>query len=266
MTLQLNIKKTLITAMLSLFALSNYAQFSPPGLGKAKNASWFAFGIKQSLDTLRKKESTTYIGIGRKSTPDDSDPFNKMGLLVLNQEFSNKFLKNWQYSIGLSYRRQNEYEATAPYETADPAIKQEFRIYGRYAYLTGTDKLKWKTTIRQEYRKFFNPDFTKSSEDYQLRTRFKTQLNIDLGTQKLHHIIGSAEALFSTSKRNQPVNEWTKFEYKESRFSLFYSLTPKEIPFTFDVGYGYNLIGKGSNKVDVNILALGVTWSNPFSN
>ena len=132
--------------------------------------------------------------------------------------------------------------------------------------LTGTDKLKWKTTIRQEYRKFFNPDFTKSSEDYQLRTRFKTQLNIDLGTQKLHHIIGSAEAFFSTSKRNQPADEWTKFEYKESRFSLFYSLTPKEIPFTFDVGYGYNLIGKGSNKVDVNILALGVIWSNPFSN
>ena len=260
----LNTKKTTLTGILFLLVFTSYAQFSPPGLGKANSASWFAFGIKQALDTVHKKESTTYIGIGRKSTPDDNDPFNKMGILVLNQEFSNRYAKHWQYSYAVSYRRQTEYESTAPYDLADPSIKQEFRIYGRYTYLTGTDKLKWKTTFRQEYRKFFNPDFTKSNEDYQFRTRLKTQLNFDLGTEKVHHIIGSAEALFSTSKKYKPTSEWTKFDYKESRFGLYYSLTPQDIPFTFDFGYGYNLIGKGSKTTGVNYLAIDVVWNNPF--
>lgn len=260
----LNTKKTIITGILFMVVITSYAQFSPPGLGKGKNASWFAFGIKQVLDTVNKKESTTYIGIGRKSTQDDTDPFNKMAILVLNQEFSNRYAKNWQYSYAISYRRQNEYESTAPYDVADPAIKQEFRIYGRYTYLTGTGNLKWKNTFRQEYRKFFNPNFTKCDEDYQFRTRLKTQLNVDLGTQNIHHIIGSAEALFSTSKIYKPTSEWTKFDYKESRFGLYYSLTPSEIPFTFDFGYGYNLIGKGSKTSGVNYIAIDVVWNNPF--
>ena len=259
-------KKIGLTAILFMIAFScSYAQFSPPGLGKGNNASWFAFGIKQALDTVNKKESTTYIGIGQKSTPDDNDPFNKMGILVLNQEFSNRYAKHWQYSYALSYRRQNEYESTAPYAAADPSIKQEFRIYGRYTYLTGNNKLKWKTTFRQEYRKFFNPDFTKSDEDYQFRTRLKTQLNLDLGREKIHHLIGSAEILFSTSKKFKPTSEWTNFEYKDSRFGLYYQLTPREIPFTFDFGYGYNLIGKGSKRSGVNYLAIDVVWNNPFA-
>lgn len=261
----LNIKKNALTAILFLLAFtSSYAQLSPPGLGKAKTASWFAFGIKQALDTVHKKESTTYIGIGRKSSPENTNPFNKMGILVLNQEFSNHYAKNWQYSYAISYRRSNEYESTAPYQTADPAIEQEFRIYGRYTYLTEFGAVKWKNTFRQEYRKFFTPDFTKSNEDYQFRTRLKSQINIDLGTQKLHHIIGSAEALFAISKENRPTSEWTKFSYKESRFGLYYQLTPREIPFTFDFGYMYNLIGKGTKTSGVNYLAIDVVWNNPF--
>lgn len=260
----LNIKKTILTGILFMLVFTSYGQFSPPGLGKGKNASWFAFGIKQALDTVHKKESTTYIGIGRKSTPDDSNPFNKMAILVLNQEFSNRYAKNWQYSYAFSYRRQTEYGSAAPYELSDPAIKQEFRIYGRYTYLTEISGVKWKNTFRQEYRKFFNPDFTKSDEDYQFRTRLKTQINIDLGTQKLHHISGSAEALFSTSKKYRPTSELTKFEYKESRFNMYYALTPHSIPFTFDFGYGYNLIGKGAKTSGVNYLAIDVVWNNPF--
>lgn len=260
-----NNKKIGLTAIFFIIAFSSSnAQISPPGLGKSNNASWFAFGIKQALDTVHKKESTTYIGIGRKSTPDDNDPFNKMAVLVLNQEFSNRYAKHWQYSYAVSYRRQNEYESTAPYDAADPSIKQEFRIYGTYAYLTGSNKLKWKTTFRQEFQKFFNPDFTKSYEDYRLRTRLKTQLNLDLGTEKIHRLIASAEVLFSTSKKFKPTNEWTNFEYKDSRFGLYYQITPRDIPFTFDFGYGYNLIGKGSKTSGVNYLAIDVVWNNPF--
>lgn len=88
---------TLITAILFMVAInSSYAQISPPGLGKAKNSSWFAFGVKQSMDSLKHIESTTYIGIGRKSNPDESNPSSKMAIFVINQEISHRYRQNWE--------------------------------------------------------------------------------------------------------------------------------------------------------------------------
>jgi len=257
--------KLLLAALIFVVTLSNtYAQLSPPGLGEAKNASWFAFGVRQSLDSLKQKESTTYVGVGLKSSPDENNPFSKMAILVINEEISNRYKKNWEYSYALSYRRSNNYDSTAPYETLDPAIEQEFRVYGRYSYIMEGNGLKWKNTVRQEFRKFFNPDFSNAEENFQLRTRLKTQLSLDLGTAKTHHIIGGAEALFAISKENEPEKQWSKFDYKESRFTLYYSLSPHEIPFIFDIGYMYNLIGKGAAISDVNYLAVDIIWKNPF--
>lgn len=256
--------KALLLAVIFMTAFSSsYAQLSPPGLGRAKTASWFAFGIKQSLDSLEQKVSTTYVGLGMKSDPDHTNPFTNMAILVLNEEISNRFHKNWEYSYALSYRRSNRYDSSAPYEELNPGIEQEFRAYGRFSYLTGNDHIKWKVTIRQEFRKFFNPDFSKTDENFQLRTRLKTQLNFDLGTQKVHHIIGSAEALFAISNENYPKSNYSNFDYKEARLGLYYSITPKDIPFAFDLGYMHNIIGK-SDVVDVNYLAIDVVWKNPF--
>lgn len=258
------LNKTLVLAVIFMVAFqSTFAQLSPPGLGKAKTASWFAFGVKQSLDSLKKKESTTYIGLGRKSNPDARNPLSKMAILVINEEISNHYSEHWTYSYALSYRRSNLYDSYAPYEELNPAIEQEFRVYGRYSYLLGTEGVKWKNTVRQEFRKFFNPDFSQTDENFQLRTRLKTQLNVDLGTQKIHHLIGSVEALFAISKEHSPKNKWSKFGYKESRFGLYYSVTPHDIPFVFDLGYMHNIIGK-SDVVDVNYIAFDVIWKNPF--
>ncbi|GAA3743943.1 MULTISPECIES: DUF2490 domain-containing protein [Flavobacterium] len=258
--------KLLLAVVIFVVTFSNksYAQLSPPGLGEGKNAAWFAFGVRQSLDSLKQKESTTYVGYGLKSSPDENNPFSKMAILVINEEISNRYSKNWEYSYALSYRRSNNYNSEAPYEELNPAIEQEFRVYGRYSYITEGNGLKWKNTIRQEFRKFFNPDFSNTEENFQLRTRLKTQLSLDLGSTKTHHIIGGAEVLFAISKENEPEKEWSKFDYKESRLTLYYSLTPHEIPFIFDVGYMYNLIGKGSDISDVNYLALDIIWKNPF--
>ncbi|MGC1632595.1 MAG: hypothetical protein WA749_10840 [Gelidibacter sp.] len=256
-------KKILFAVIFMTSFFNSYAQLSPPGLGKAKAASWFAFGIKQSLDSLEHKVSTTYVGLGYKSDPDNSDPFTNMAILVLNQEISNRFHENWEYSYGLSYRRSNLYDSSAPFEELNPGIEQEFRVYGRFSYITGTDRITWKNTIRQEFRKFFNPDFSKTDENFQLRTRLKTQINFDLGTQKIHHIIGYAEALFAISNENFPKRNYSNFNYKEARLGLYYSITPKDIPFTFDLGYMHNIIGN-SDVVDVNYLAIDVVWKNPF--
>lgn len=257
-------KELLFTATLIVAVINNsFAQLSPPGLGKAKTASWFAFGLKQSLDSTQQKESTTYIGMGRKSGLDESNPMSNLAILVINEEISNHFREHWIYAYALSYRRSNLFEPYAPYEDLDPAIEQEFRAYGRFSYVTGNDGLKWKNTIRQEFRKFYNSDFSNPDETFQLRTRFKTQLNIDLGNQKIHHIIGSAEVLFSISKENYPENKWSKFGYKETRFGLYYSLSPRDIPLVFDLGYMHNIIGQ-SDVVDVNYVALDIIWKDPF--
>lgn len=256
--------KSLVLAVIFMAAFStSHAQLSPPGLGNAKTASWFAFGVKQSLDTIGKKVSTTYIGLGRKSEPYESNPTSKMGILVINEEISNRYAEHWEYSYALSYRRSNLYESDAPYEELNLGIEQEFRVYGRYSYLTGSDRVKWKNTFRQEFRKFFNPDFSKIDENFQLRTRLKTQLNVSLGTSKVHQIIGSAEALFAISKENYPESEWTKFKYKEARLGLYYSLSPREIPITFDLGYMRNIIGQ-SDVIGVDYISLDVVWKNPF--
>lgn len=257
--------KLLLAALIFVVTIGNsYAQLSPPGLGEANNASWFAFGVRQSLDSLKQKESSTYVGIGLKSSPDENNPFSKMAILVINEEISNRYEKNWEYSYALSYRRSNNYDSASPYETLNPAIEQEFRVYGRYSYIMEGNGLKWKNTIRQEFRKFFNPDFSTAGESFQLRTRLKIQLSLNLGTSKTHHIIGGAEMLFAISKENEPEKQWSKFDYKESRLTLYYSLNPHEIPFIFDVGYMYNLIGKGSDISDVNYLAVDIIWKNPF--
>ncbi|HYK76803.1 MAG TPA: hypothetical protein VEV16_07490 [Daejeonella sp.] len=241
------------------------AQISPPGLGKVQAASWFALALRQDLDTLHKKQSVTYIGLGRISDPSgDGNPFKKQAMFVLNEELYNHYRPNWQYSYALSYRRQNLYEDTPPFAASHPNVEQEFRIYGRYAYITGSSKLKWTTTLRQEFRKFFDPAFKKTDENFQFRTRLKTQLAVNLDQKNIHKLTGSAEALFSISRDNFPEKTWTGFSYRESRFCLYYTLSPQKIPLVFDLGYMNNLLGKGHSTNDAHYLALDIIWENPF--
>lgn len=182
----------------------------------------------------------------------------------MNQEFYNHYAERWQYSYALSYRREQVYEAQPPYGEATPSAEQEFRVYGRYSYILPGRRLKFTNTLRQEFRKFFTPDFGAAEENFQLRTRYKTQLAVSLDAGGVHKIIGTAEALFAISRLHEPQPAWTAFAYKESRFNLYYSLSPKSIPFTFDLGYMNNLIGTGHNTVDVPYLALDVVWERPF--
>ncbi|WEK18760.1 MAG: hypothetical protein P0Y49_18440 [Candidatus Pedobacter colombiensis] len=242
-----------------------FAQISPPGLGRVQAASWFVIALRQGLDSANKKQSVTYLGIGRTSEPTgDGNPFKKQAIFVLNQEFYNHYSKNWQYSYALSYRRQNQYEDIPPYDKASPSIEQEFRVYGRYSYLLSSPRFKWVNTLRQEFRKFFDPNFNKVEENFQLRTRFKTQLTANVDEKKVHRIISSAEALFSVSKDNFPEKSWGKFGYREARFCLYYSVAPTKGPFVFDVGYMNDLLGKGSSIHDAHYIALDIIWENPF--
>lgn len=251
------------TVFFWLTHLSLFAQISPPGLGNAHDASWLAIGIRQRLDTAAHKQLVSYVGLGRISSPDDYNLLEKSSILVINNEYYNLFRKHWQYSLAVSYRRQNEYVGSTSDEKAESLVKQEFRWYVRYSFVQNYKRLKWVSTYRQEFRKFFTKDFNDWEENYQLRSRFRSQLTFRLDRRKVHHLVTTAEALFSISRASD--QSWSSFEYRESRFCLYYNYAPEKSALVFSIGYMNNLIGK-SSLTDVHYLALDIIWSDPFGN
>ncbi|SHF16408.1 DUF2490 domain-containing protein [Chryseobacterium vrystaatense] len=251
--------------LLAFMCGSVKAQISPPGLGDANTALWSAFGVKRQLDSLGKKQSLSYIALGRKSSPDHYNLISKQAIIVLNHEVYHSFAPNQQYSYAVSYRRQPSYESSAPYEKE--STEQEFRIYGRYAY---TFKLgenwKLKNTVRQEFRKFFTADFHNAEENFQLRTRIKSQLTYNLSKKNNQKLALSAEGLFSTSYLNEPEQKWTPFGYREMRIAAYYMFNIPHSPFTMDIGYMDDLI-RGSTSIKkggVHYLAVDLIWNLPF--
>ena len=258
-------KVLIIFGILSCMGSVVNAQISPPGLGDANTAFWSAFGVKRELDSLGKKQTMSYIAIGRKSTPDNDNLFSKQAIFVLNHEVYNSFAPHQQYSYAISYRRQPQYESDAPYEKEN--TEQEFRIYGRYAYTFNLGrKFKLKNTVRQEFRKFFDADFHKVEEDFQLRTRIKSQLTYNLSPTNNQKLAISAEALFSVSHLNEPEQHWNSFGYREMRLSAYYMFNIPHSPFTVDIGYMDDLIrdSKSIHKGGVHYLAADLIWNIPY--
>lgn len=260
----MDMKKNFLLAIGMTMIICNtcFSQISSPGLGKAKTATWLAVGIRQDLDTIQKWQSVSYIGIGRKSNPEQWDPLFKPAILVFNQEFYHQFNQHWQSSFALSYRRQDEYIENSPYVHSSPDIQQEFRLYSRLSYTIKNSRLKFVPTFRQEFRKFYTPDFNHMPEDFQFRSRLRLQLSLYLNGNQTRRLIAGSEQLFSISKY-AGANSWSGFNYHESRFSLYYSVSPQAIPFTFSLGYVNNLVGV-HHPYAVHYLSFDVIFENPF--
>ncbi|MFA5574150.1 MAG: hypothetical protein WC994_03745 [Brumimicrobium sp.] len=258
-------RKIIITCLLFVvISFSYFSQIVPPGHGNTNTTSTFAFGIKQDMN--RKDGigwmSDSYISISRQSSQGSKNLFEKPGFFIVNQEFYNRFLPNWEHSIALSYRRQNRFSDEDPFVAEDPAYKNEFRLYGRFSYLFKSKYVEITPTLRQEFMKYYNPDFTHYDETFRMRTRFRLKFTFNLTEDKVHKISLYSEQLFSTS-RYHTTKGFSDFVYKDSRFTLFYSYSPYEIPFAFNIGYMNNLIGY-KKPFSVHNFALDVTWKNPF--
>jgi hypothetical protein len=204
----------------------------------------------------------SYIGSGRKSNPDTYNPLFKQAILVINQEFYHQFHRHFQYSFAVSYRREHEYSDSKVYEYQDQGLRHEARLYGRFSYILRTEHTKFVSTFRQEFRKFYAPGFTIASENFQLRTRLRLQLTVSLDPQKTHRIIAGSEQLFSAARETNS-NYWNAFNYRESRFSLYYSYSPQKLPFIFNVGYMHDLVGY-RQPFSVHYLAFDIIIENPF--
>lgn len=266
--MRFRIEKIIITVfLLGLTGGLLHAQISPPGLGDANTAFWSAFGVRRQLDSLGKKQALSYIALGRKSSPENYNLVEKQAIIVLNHEIYHSFAPNQQYSYAVSYRRQPKYESTAPYEKE--VTEQEFRVYGRYAYTFNLGKRwKLKNTVRQEFRKFFDADFRQAEENFQLRTRIKSQLTYSLSQKNNQKLALSAEGLFSTSYLNEPEHKWTFFGYREMRIGAYYMFSIPHSPFSVDIGYVNDLIreSRSIKKGGVHYLATDVIWNLPFKN
>lgn len=240
------------------------AQISPPGEGIAHTAEWFAVGVRQRMNMLGSDnwQSMSYIGWGRKSNPDNYDPLYKPAIFVLNQEFYHQVNPRVQYSLALSYRRQDEYLERPPFEHKSPGRNQEFRMYGRLSHIFKTSRIKFIPTFRQEFRTFYTPDFKEPEEHFQFRSRFRVQLTVNLDKEGVHRLVAGSEQLFSMSKESGH-HTWTGWEYRESRFSLYYSLLPDSLPFIFSIGYMNNWVA-GKASYDAHYLAMDIVIENPF--
>lgn len=248
------------TIFLGITISSNcFAQFSPPGLGEAKTASWVAIGVKQNLNKKETISSATHLGLGRISDPDNYNLVKKQSIYVINEEISNRFSKNWKYSGALSYRWQNKYIDVAPYGVDSPKARQEIRIYGRFSYLNSFKNVEYAFSYRPELRFFYDPDFSAATEHKAFRSRFRGKASFNLNSANTHKIITSAEFLFSAAK----TDSWSKFEYKETRFCLYYSVSFPKQKVTLNLGYMNDLLGK-SSVTDVHYLACDLVVKNPF--
>ncbi|MEJ4088142.1 DUF2490 domain-containing protein [Galbibacter orientalis] len=228
-------------------------------MGKVNTASWFATGIKQSLNKKETITSATYFGSGRISNPDNYNFFNKQSIYVLNEEISHRFKKNWKYALAISYRWQNKFKTTHPYELDTPKARQELRLYGRFYYLNSYKILDYSFSYRPEIRFFYNPDFKSATKNTQFRSRIRAKGSFNLNALKTRRIIISSEFLFSTTKT---IN-WSKFEYQESRFCLYYSLIFPSEKIRLNFGYMNQLVGK-KTITDAHYLAFDIILKNPF--
>lgn len=233
------------------------AQIVPPALGEINTSGWLALGVKQKLDTLSIKgwESVTYAGIGTTNQTPRSNPFENLGIGVLNQEFYRHLPKNWHYSLALSYRQQYLPENT-------PRYKQEFRWYGRISHTFQGNKWEITPTFRQEAIKYFTPDFEDYTESWRLRSRFRLKFALALNPDRSQQLIAYSEQLFSTSRYNE-TKKWSSFTYTDSRFALYYSIAPAGQPLIYNLGYMHHLHGT-KNTFSGHYIALDIIWKNPL--
>lgn len=255
------IQRLFIFSFFWIFSSSLFSQVIPPGIGKTNLAYWIAGSIQQEIDSKRKWTSNTYIGVATESHPDQYNPFRKMGIIIVNQAFQHQFYKHWRISVEALYANNYKYFEQSPYSLS--AIQQEFRLYGRLSYTWNIGKVMEITpTYRQEMQKYFTTDFQHPNETFRIRSRFRIKLGFHLTRDKQHQLLLFSEQLFSTSYLLNS-QSWTPFQYKDSRFSLYYSFSPKNTAVTLNLGYMNNLIGT-QNRWSTHFIAMDLVWKNPF--
>lgn len=257
----MRLKILLLTFLLK--ASFSFAQLTPPGLGSnSKLNLWFAVGLDQKLDSAGRFSSMTYFGLAGQSTVADANVFDRLGIFVFNEEIKYKFNPAWSISLAASYRHQNEFEKAYPYLASDDRFKQEFRIYSR---ITKSWREKWmpSITFRQEYRRFYDPEFRdwKVSSAFRSRLKFQSEFNL-ISSKRLKAILG-CEFLFSTEFQAAS-QKWQHFQYSETRLSAVISYYSKNKKVSCNIGYMNDLLHVPAGRRSVHYITTSIVFKNLF--
>lgn len=238
----------------------SYSQTAPSALGDIHLAKSLSVGINQDVKSnFGNWKYFSYISNSWFSKSENDGFFDKQGVFICENEMKNKMSNQNEISFGTSYRNQNVYTQNI---NSDKLIKQEFRFYSRYSYNLKISKMDLSISLKQEFNKYFTENFKSYSESLRIRPRFRIKISLPIDKIANHKISLFSEQLFSTSLTN--TSKWSKFQYNDSRFSIFYTYTNQKIKYNLSVGYMYNLIGIDEFK-DGNYLTLNLIFKNPFS-
>ena len=227
--------RCLAVGLLILLSRPVNAQISPPGLDDTNLAFWTAIGASQELS--KKWSVTAYVGEARQSSPDNYRMMSKQAIFVVNQEAQYSFSKLWAASVCASFRVQSRYEHTAPYEAAEPSMKDEARAYSRVYYRPKAGTTQLSFSLRPEYRTFhYNREDWKPI-DKEVRIRLKGQASIALDANKSNQLIIADEVLSATDHvvGNQQTL-WTHMSYTENRLSTYHRHVFKHPSVIADLG------------------------------
>ncbi|MCS7073531.1 MAG: hypothetical protein NZ108_03600, partial [Bacteroidia bacterium] len=234
-----------------------------PGMGNTTVGVWGAFSIRQDISPL--VYSISYAGIGYQSKPNSFNPTEQFAIWILNQEIYHKFHQNWQSSFAVSYRGQNQYRAEKPFFAANPSFLREGRVYARLSYLTHHNRFHLAGTLRQEYRRFWNPNWSIPNRHSALRSRFRGQLSYALNQKETAKIISGCEVLFSHDFVSIPSSQPTQFRFTETRTAFYYSQTIKKLSTILNIGIMLQLVKEPQIKVRF-YPSIDIQWRNPFPN
>lgn len=254
--------RSFLTLLLIFSFSSSFAQLTPPGLGaNSKINGWFAVGLNQKLDSAGKFTSMSYFGIDGQSAMNRYNVFDRLGIFVLNEEVKYRMKNNWSTSLALSYRQQNVFEDNSAFPELSN-FKREFRVYGRFGKSWNSS---WKpsVTLRQEWRKFYTPEFENWKISSAFRTRLKFQSEINLVESKRLKAIFGLEFLFTTEYLESQ-KEWEHFSYSESRLSAFLSYTSKSKLVTYNLGMMDDILETNHHIREIPYLSFALVFNNIF--
>lgn len=237
------------------------AQIAPPGLGSNTRANlWMAVGIQQRLDSSAKWSSSTYLGFATQSSVDNMNVFERMGIFIVNETVKYRFGGGWNVSGALSYRRQQEYAKTPPYQPKSNPFRQEMR------YSLGVSKNwdhKWELDLKQEFRKFYDPGFRDWKEPTVWRTRLKLQRRFTIKSIPNWSVNTAVEMLISAGYLTKEQN-WEPYAYKETRVTCFLNYQPSGSPVSYHLGYMLDLLHENQLEKPVHYLSLNIIFNDLF--
>ncbi|MDW8333595.1 MAG: hypothetical protein RMM53_05200 [Bacteroidia bacterium] len=234
------------------------AQVAPPAMGGRHFGSWVALALRQSLDSLAKRRIIVYAGNGRISVPGGANPLARQGIFVTNAEYFHRLHPKHQFSIAFSHRFQNEYR-DPPAGSGQSSLRQEYRLYGRWFFdLFNDRRAQLSLALRHEWRLFVSPSFVFEREVFQPRWRIRAEAAAHLDSKLKHRFSFRVEQLFAASFfADRPP---TKFAYRETRVSAFYSCQLPKAILSFGV---LQLVNAGRPPTGVN-LGMDLTLRDPF--